>query len=82
MTLTYLNTVLTKSLEGVSLTMRLGVSFHSVMTKHVWGISVVKRQQPKSFNVVFIRLLCLEVLLIIARVFLDANSWVGLADVI
>ena len=82
MTLTSLSTILAKSLEGVSLTMRLAVSFHSVMTKHVWGISVVKRQQPKSFNVVFIRLLCLEMLLIIARVALDANSWVGLADVI
>jgi len=62
--------------------MRLGVSFHSVITKHAGGISVVKRQQLNSFNVVFIGLLYLEMLLIIARVFLDANSWVGLADVI
>ena len=74
MTLTSLSTVMTKSLEGVSLIMRLEVSFYSVMTKHVGGISVVKRQQPKSFNVVFIDLLYLKMVLIIARVALDANS--------
>jgi len=82
MILTCLSTGLTKSLEGVSLIMRLGVSFHSVMTKHVRGISVVKRQQPKFFNVVFIGLLFLEMLLSITRVALNANSRVGLADVI
>jgi len=82
MTLTCLSTVLTKCLEDVFLTRRLGVSFHSVMTKHVGGISVVKREQPKSFNVVFIGLLRLEMLLIIARVALDANSWVRLTEVI
>ena len=74
--------VLTKSLEGVSLTMRLEVSFHPVMTKHVGDISVVKRQQPKSFIVVFIGLLYLEILLTIERVALDANSWIILIDMI
>jgi len=71
MTLTCLSIVHTKSLEGVSLTMRLGVSFHSIM---IGNILVVKTQQPKSFNVIFIGILCLEMLLSIARVALDANS--------
>jgi len=44
------------------------------------GISVVRKQQPKFFNVVFIGLLYFEMLLSIVRVALDANSWVGSAD--
>jgi len=43
MTLTCLNIVLAKSLEGVLLTTKLGVSYHSVMTNHVGGISAGER---------------------------------------
>jgi len=50
------------------------VSFHFVMTKHVGDILVVKRQWPKFFNVVFIGLLYLRMLLSIVKVALDANS--------
>jgi len=47
MTLNLLSIIQTKSLRNVFLTMRLGVSIHSVMTKHVGDISVGERQQPK-----------------------------------
>jgi len=74
MTLTCLSIILTKSLGAVFPTMRLGVPFHSIMTKHVGGISVVRRQQLKFFSVVFIDLLYFEMLLSIARVSLDASG--------
>jgi len=67
-------TVLTKSLGGVSLTMSLKVSCHFVMIKRVGGISVVRKQQPKFFSVVFIGLLYFGMLLNIVSVALDANS--------
>jgi len=46
------------------------------MTRHVWGILVVGRLQPKFFNAVSIGLLRLGMLLSIARVALNASSWV------
>ena len=66
-----------KSLDSVFLTMRLGMFFHFVMAKHVEGILVGERQQPKFFNVVFIGLPYLGILLNVVRVTLDASSWVG-----
>jgi len=55
-TLTCLSILLTKSLGGVFLTIRLGVSFHSIMTKHVGDILVGERKQLKFSNVVFYHL--------------------------
>ena len=52
------------------------VSFLSVMTRHVGGILVVGRLQPKFFNVVSIGLLYLGMLLSTVRVALGASSWV------
>jgi len=80
MTLTCLNIVLTKYLGSVFQSMRLALSFNFVMTKHVGGISVVKRQQSKVFNVVFIGLLYFKMLLSIVRIAIDASSWVGSID--
>ena len=51
---TYLSIVRTRFLGGVCLTMKLEVFSHFVMTKHVGGISVGRKLQLKSFNVVFI----------------------------
>ena len=47
-----------------------------VMIRHVGGILVVGRLQPKLFNVVSIGLLYLGMLLSTIRVALGANSWV------
>jgi len=52
------------------------VSFLSVMIKHVRGILVVGRLQPKFFNVVSTGLLYLRTLLNTVRVALGASSWV------
>ena len=50
------------------------MSFLSVMTRHVGGILVVGRRQLKFFNVVFIGLLYLGMLLSTIRIALGASS--------
>jgi len=50
------------------------MSFHFILSKHVGGILVGERLQPKFFNVVSIDPLYLRMLLITVRVALGANS--------
>jgi len=50
------------------------------MIRHVGGILVAGRLQPKFFNVVSIGLLYLGILLNNVRVALGASSWVESAD--
>jgi len=54
--------------------MRLEVSFLSITTKLMGGILVSRKKLPKSFSVVCIGLLCLRMLVYIARATLGANS--------
>ena len=50
------------------------MSFHSIMTKYVGGISVGDRQQPKFFSAVSSGLLYLRMLLYIVRNVLGVNN--------
>ena len=77
---TCLSIVRTKFLGGVCLIMKLEVCSHFGMTKHVGGISVGRKLQLKSFNVVFIGQLCFGTRLSTANIVLDTNSWVGLVE--
>jgi len=60
--------------------MKLEVFSHFVMTKHVGGISVGRKLQLKSFNIVFISQLYFRTHLSTVNIVLDANSWVGLVE--
>ena len=70
-----LSSVLIKSLEGVSRTMRLEAFYLSVMTKHVVVTLHPRKQLPKSFNMNFIGLIYLRMHTSTVEVVLDANKW-------